>query len=140
MMFAVESFRLLLLVSLFPLAQGTPVPPGQGIPPIVWELVTLTGADGVPAEIEDPTRYTVQFQPDGRFAAKLDCNQGFGGYTAVDGVLELTDMGTTLALCEPDSHGDAYLIVLGDATSYELDPDGFLVLSGDGGTLRFRPA
>ena len=82
----------------------------------------------------------MQFQPDGRFAAKLDCNQGFGGYSASDGVLELTAMGTTLALCEPGSHGDAYQIVPRDATSYELDPEGFLVLQGDGGTLRFRPA
>ena len=42
--------------------------------------------------IADPSRYTVQFLPEGRLLARLDCNQGRGGYTAAEGVLTLTPL------------------------------------------------
>jgi len=131
---------LVFLVALFPAAQATPPPSGQGIPPVVWELVALTGADGVQVDIDDPTRYTVQFLPEGRLTAKLDCNQGAAGFTASDGIIEITQMAATLALCEPDSHDGTFQVILQGVTSYEIDPDGFLLLSGDEGTLRLRPA
>ena len=45
--------------------------------------------------IADPSRYTVQFLPDGRLLARLDCNHGRGGYTAAEGVLALTPLAVT---------------------------------------------
>lgn len=131
---------LLLLFPAIALAQATPTPAESGIPPLVWELVAFTGADGVETEVEEPSRYTVQFLPDGQLAAKFDCNVGGGGYTAADGAIEIGPMRTTLALCEPESYGDVFTIMLGKATAYEIDGDGFLLLSGDEGTLRLRPA
>jgi heat shock protein HslJ len=129
-----------LLVFAFPAAQATPTVPGPGIPPDVWQLVALTGTDGVPIAIDDPTRYTVQFLLEGRLTAKLDCNQGSAGFTASDGVLEVSVMAATLALCEPGSHGDAFGRILQYATSYDIDADGFLWLRGDEGVLQLRPA
>jgi heat shock protein HslJ len=131
---------LLFFVFAFPAAQATPTAPGPGIPPHVWQLVALTGTDGVAVAIDDPTRYTVQFLPEGRLAAKLDCNRGGAGFTAADGVLEVSVMATTLALCEPGSHGETFGRILQYATSYEIDADGYLWLRGDEGVLQLRPA
>lgn len=122
------------------LAPATPTASESGLPPVAWELVSLTGADGVPVDIDDPTRYTVQFLPDGQLTAKLDCNQGAAGYHAADGVLAIEQMASTLALCEPDSHGNTFQFVLQAATAYEIDPDGFLLLSGREGSLTLRAA
>jgi hypothetical protein len=55
---------LVLLAFAFPAAQATPPAAEPAIPPVVWELVTLTGADGVVVEIADPSLYTVQFLTD----------------------------------------------------------------------------
>ena len=106
----------------------------------LWQLVTLTGTDGVAVAIDDPTRYTVQFLPEGRLTAKLDCNQGSAGFTASEGVLEVSVMAATLALCEPGSHGDTFGRILQYATSYDIDADGILWLRGDEGVLQLRPA
>ena len=96
-------------------------------------------ANGFHADIEDPSRYTLQFLPDGRLTAKLDCNQGSGGFSATDGVLEIEQMISTLALCDADSNGHNFQFVLQGATKYAFDPDGFLLLSGDEGDLKLRP-
>ena len=131
---------LFFLASVFPTMQATPTPTAQGIPPVVWELVTLTGTDGVEIDIPEPSRYTVQFLEEGRLAATLDCNQGSAGYTAFDGIIEISDMASTLALCEDDSQAGSFQIILQHVTSFDLDPDGFLLLSGSEGDLRLRPA
>ena len=44
---------------------ATPTPVASGIPPVVWELVSFTEPTSAPVTIADPTRYTVQFLPDG---------------------------------------------------------------------------
>lgn len=130
---------LLILTHLF-LAQGTPTPPDTGIPPGLWELVSYTEADAQPVEIVDPTRYTLQFQPDGQLLAQFDCNHGSGQYTIEDGVLTVAPMATTLILCPSDSQVEPFQILLSVATSYEIDAEGYLMLRGDAGDLRFRPA
>ena len=130
---------ILSLLFLFaPSLQGTPTP-ASDIPPVVWELVSLTGGDGVLVDIEDPSRYTVQFLEDGTIAARFDCNRGTGGYTAAGGALTIVQMATTLALCEPDSQAQPFQLILQDATSYEIDAEGILILRGEGGELRFAP-
>lgn len=139
-MFAMILTLPLLILSHVFLAQATPTPPDLGIPPVVWELVSYTEADGVPIEIVDPTRYTLQFQPDGQLLAKFDCNHGSGQYTANDGVLTVSAMATTLILCPDDSQTTPFQILLDSATSYEIDAEGSLLLDGDAGTLRFRTA
>src|SRR5262249_18752785 len=121
-------------------SQATPSVPTTGIPPIVWELASYTVTNGEPVDVTEPARYTLQFLPDGLLSARLDCNQGSGGYTANDGALTLTPMAATLKLCEPDSQVDAFTSLLHDVTSYRFDPDGSLLLQGDAGALRLQPA
>src|SRR5262245_44432881 len=100
-------------------AQATPNPTATGIPPVVWELVSHTATNSKPVAIAEPARYTLQFLPDGRLLARLDCNQGSGGYTASDGVLTLTPMAATLKLCPPDSQVDPFQLLLSQATAYQ---------------------
>src|SRR4051794_6746027 len=79
----------LLLVPSAVAGPATPTATASGIPPVIWELVSFRETDRTPVTIADPSRYTVQFLPDGRLLARLDCNQGRGGYTAAAGVLAL---------------------------------------------------
>jgi heat shock protein HslJ len=130
---------LLILARVF-LAQATPTPPDLGIPPALWELTSYTETDSVPVEIVDPTRYTLQFQPDGQLLAQFDCNHGSGQYTVSEGVLTVSPMATTLILCPEDSQATPFQILLDAASVYEIDPEGYLILRGEAGDLRFRPA
>jgi heat shock protein HslJ len=122
------------------LAQATPTPPDLGIPAVPWELVSYTETDSVPVEIVEPKRYTLQFQPDGQLLAQFDCNHGSGQYTASDGALTVSPMITTLILCPDDSQTTPFQILLDAASAYEIDPEGYLILRGEAGDLRFRPA
>lgn len=133
---------LLSLLLLATPAPGASPPPDDEppIPPVVWELVELTGNDGRPVEIEDPSRYTVQFQPDGNLAIRADCNQATGTYTIEDGILEITPGMTTLVLCPPDSQADPFQDLLHSAERFEFDDDGHLTLISPEGNLRFHPA
>ena len=94
---------LLLLAPSASAAQAGSDPDSLRIPPVVWQLAGVAEADGAPVTIDDPARYTVQFLPEGRLLARFDCNQGSGGYTAAEGVLTLTPLAVTTALCPPDS-------------------------------------
>lgn len=122
------------------MAQATPVRRETGIPPVVWELASFSSPEGEVTEIDDPTRYTVQFLPDGMAAARFDCNRGSGRYTITGHTIAFGPMRTTLALCEPGSHGQTFMLLLQDATSFSYDEDGLLILTGDAGTLRLRTA
>ena len=55
--------------------------------------------------------------------ARLDCNQGRGGYTAAEGVLTLTPLALTTAICPPDSSATTVQRLLARATSYRFDPE-----------------
>lgn len=122
------------------LAQATPPPDAAAIPPGVWRLVAFTPANGEAVTVADPSRYTLEFLPDGELAAQVDCNRGRGGYTAMDGVLTVTPMATTKMYCGSASHDAVFRQLLTAATSYQIDGDGALVLSGSAGTLRLRLA
>jgi heat shock protein HslJ len=127
LMFAVVR---LLIPGLFA-AQASAVPDEIAIPPVIWEMVSFTESQRAPVTIPDPWRYTVQFLPEGRLLARLDCNQGSGGYTAAAGVLTLTPLAVTAAMCPPDSADTTFQRLLTQATSYRFDPEvGALLLRG----------
>jgi heat shock protein HslJ len=89
----------LLLVPSAVAGAATPTAMTSGIPPVIWELVRFSEPDRAPVTIADPSRYTVQFLPAGRLLVRLDCNPGSGGYTAAAGVLTLTPLAVTTAIC-----------------------------------------
>jgi heat shock protein HslJ len=130
----------LLLIPSVVAGPATPTATASGIPPVIWEMVSFSETDRGPVTIADPARYTVQFLPDGRLLARLDCHHGRGGYTAAAGVLALTPLVVTAATCPPDSEDTRLQTILERATSYAFDPDGLLLLHGDNGSLHLRPA
>jgi heat shock protein HslJ len=138
-MLAVGVAWLVVLAAIGPGAQATPTTEPI-IPPVVWELVSLSGPDGANVDIAEPARYTVQFLPDGTLVAQFDCNHGGGSYEASDGTLTVVGLRSTLMACEPGSHDTRFSFALDKATTFAFDPDGNLLLSGAGGSLRLRPA
>jgi heat shock protein HslJ len=127
LMFAVVR---LLIPGLFA-AQAPAVPDVTAIPPVIWELVSFSEPDRVPVTITDPSLYTVQFLPDGRLLARLDCHHGRGRYTAAAGTLALWPLAVTAASCPPDSEDITFQHLLAQATSYRFDPEvGALLLRG----------
>lgn len=138
-MIAVALALLPLLVAL-PLAPATPVPGESAIPPVVWELVSFTPTGGEQTAIADPSRYTIQFLPDGAVAAQFDCNHGGGAFTIDGDTIEFGPMRTTLIGCESDSQAQPFQLLLEAATAFAYDEDGQLTLTGDKGSLTFRAA
>jgi heat shock protein HslJ len=129
----------LLIPGLFA-AQAPAVPDEIAIPPVIWEMVSFSEPDRAPVTIPDPWRYTVQFLPEGRLLTRLDCNQGSGGYTAAAGVLALTPLAVTTAMCPPDSVDTTFQRLLARATSYRFDPEvGALLLRGEDGVVQLQP-
>lgn len=131
---------LILLVPRVVAAPATPTPVAADIPPVVWELVDITESGSAPATVADPTRYTLQFLPDGQLTARFACNRGGGGYSAFQGRLAVAALRTTRMRCPADAAATTFQTVLQRATSYAFDPDGRLLLHGDKGSLRLRPA
>jgi heat shock protein HslJ len=141
-MLAAASTFISMLIALILLAQATQVsgtaPP---IPPVIWELVETATPSHGPPEIAEPERYTVQFLPEGRLVAGTGCNQAIGTYTTKSSTaaLDITLNDSTLRDCPSTTHGELFLDRLDAATDFEIDPDGFLIVRGDQGQLRYRP-
>ncbi|MFN8661793.1 MAG: META domain-containing protein [Thermomicrobiales bacterium] len=132
---------LLPFFSLSPLlTAATPVPTSNTIPPVVWQVIAITDAAGAKTEITEPERYTAQFLPDGSLLIQADCNRGRSSYELVDGKLVVHPGISTLALCPPESHDQAFVAALNAATSFRFDEDGLLLLSGSAGDLTMRAA
>ena len=132
---------LAILIAAPPIAGGNETPEHDpGIPPVVWEVVGSSGADGNRDAVSDLKGYTVQFQPGGTLAVTAGCNQSAGTYTAEDGTLEVTLSISTISPCStaPKFQEESFLKLLDAVTRFEFDHDGFLVLAGDQERLRLR--
>ena len=139
-MLAIASAFLPVLVAAMLLAQTPPTgEPEPVIPPIVWELVAMTASNDGPLTIDEPGRYTMQFQRDNRVVVRGDCNQLAGVFTAGDRDLEVSLSLATLEPCPAGSHSAPFLRLLASATAFETGSDGFLMISGEQGQLRLRP-
>jgi heat shock protein HslJ len=87
--------------------------------------------------VPDPENYTIMFNADGTFAAKVDCNQVAGDYTTSGSDLTITPGPSTLAAC-PDGSLDAlYLDGLGKAASYGISGETLTITLSDEGTMEF---
>jgi heat shock protein HslJ len=131
-----------MLSGIIALSASTPVPNGESrIPPVIWELTTLSMAGEPAVEIDDPSRYTLQFLPDGTVTVRADCNQGTGVFSVGEGgTIGIDSLASTLMLCPDDSRDADFQAMLISATHTAFDDDGALVLSGDDGHLTLRPA
>ena len=70
-------------------------------------------------EIKEPSSYTVEFKPDGTFAAVADCNNVAGTYRAgASNTLQIIPGPATLAACGEGSLGGAFVSALASTSSY----------------------
>ena len=76
---------------------------GSALTGTTWQWTASTTT--VPASqsvVPDPENYTITFNTDGTFEAKVDCNQASGDYTTNGSELTITPGPSTLATpCRP---------------------------------------
>jgi para-nitrobenzyl esterase len=104
-----------------------------------WQLVAFRGGDRTLLQPGDPSGYTLRFEADGVFTARIDCNRARGGWkSAAAGRLELGPMAATRAECAPGSMHDHIVRHLPDVRSYVLKGGRlYLSLMADGGSYEF---
>lgn len=117
---------------------GTPPAEEAPIPPVVWELAEID-IDGTPTTPDNPSDYTIQYLPDGRFHVRADCNQGNGQYTAEPPQIELREIATTKVACPEGSLFDEYISQLESATSFQLEQETLILELSDGRQMVFTP-
>ena len=120
-------------------AQSTPAAPTSGgIPPLVWELMTVTAADDSMTTVDEPARYTVQFLSEGQLAGTADCNSIQGDYALDGNSLTIGPLLTTRVGCPAGSLGNDFTGWLAAVASYELEDDTLRLMLRDGGVLEFQ--
>ena len=118
--------------------------PGDAISSILWQMTSFEDTARGSTPVDDPAKYTLQFLPEGRVAIGADCNQGSAVYAIAGSSLELGEIASTLALCEPESLSDRFFQELGFVRSFVIDQSEatdrlVLSLMADGGFLHFSP-
>jgi heat shock protein HslJ len=96
-------------------ATATPLPSPVGA---LWRWQGTALSDGTRITVADPSRYTLQLQPDGTVDIKADCNQVGGTYTLNGASLTITLGPSSHAACPPDSQADVYLQQLAAVVAY----------------------
>ena len=115
---------------------------GSGLTGKTWQLTAIT--EKVPAfqgvvPAADQQNYTIQFEPNGTFTAKADCNQLAGSYTTTgSGGLTIAPGPMTLVACPEGSLADQYVAALGKAASYVVANGQLTITTTDEGTLVFK--
>lgn len=123
-------------------ATSRPVDPARSPSAIVgkvwqWES-SITPTDKI--DVPTPERYTLQLQPDGKFAVQLDCNRGHGGYVIDDGTLSLSRIAAPRAACPEGSLDARFARELGRVKAFRVEGGKlYLEMLRDEGTMRFRP-
>jgi heat shock protein HslJ len=71
--------------------------------------------------VDDPSKYTLEFPPDGTISGKADCNDFSGSYLVQGGSLQIFIGPMTLAACPPGSLSDEYIQRLGEVRTFVFD-------------------
>jgi para-nitrobenzyl esterase len=107
-----------------------------------WRLVKFEGGDGTTLTPDDPAKYTITFQSDGRLNARIDCNRGMGTWkSSGPPQLEFGPLALTRAMCPPGSLHDQIVKQWPYVRSYVMrDGHLFMSLMADGGIYEFEPS
>ncbi|MEO4040828.1 META domain-containing protein [Hoeflea sp. CAU 1731] len=105
-----------------------------------WRLVEIQSMNDTVDRPENPSRYTLEFQADGRVAIEADCNRGAGAWTDDGGQLVFGPIASTKAMCPPGSISEKYLAQFQWVRSYVMkDGHLFLATMADGSIIEFEP-
>lgn len=132
----------LLAAALLLAACARMVPTPESLAGTSWQLVRFQGGDDKVLTPDDRAKYTLAFNADGTFNARLDCNRGRGGWkSAARGQIELGPMAVTRAMCPPGSIDHEISKRLHHVRSYVMKESRlFLSMMADGGVFEFEPA
>lgn len=111
---------------------------GAGITGVIWKLQEIQEMDNSTIVIDDPAKYTLELQPDGKAAVRADCNFGNGTYTTNGNQLSIEINTLTMTMCPPDSLSDQYINILNETNSYVLEGGNLFISYGiDSGIMKF---
>jgi heat shock protein HslJ len=102
-----------------------------------WQLVSFETEGSGLVMVQDPSRYTLRLEEDGRASVKSDCNSCGGTYTLTGTTLELGGIACTKVACGDDSLDPTYARALEGPKTVSVD-DSQLTVRGAGITLHFR--
>ena len=114
---------------------------GSGLTGKAWQwTASTTQAPASQSVVPDPENYTIQFNADGSFNAKADCNQVNGTYTSSGSSLTIVPGPSTMAFCGEESLDALYIAGLGSTTSYAIANNQLTLTQGGpaAGTMTFR--
>ena len=107
-----------------------------------WHLVRFEGGDGTVLTPDHGSKYTLDFEPGGRLAVRVDCNRGSGTWTSEDpSQIRFGPVGLTRMMCPPGSLHDRVARDFEYVRTY-LIQDGhlFLSLMADAGIYEYEPS
>jgi heat shock protein HslJ len=91
--------------------------------------------------VDQPERYTLELQGDGKAAVRADCNRGQAAYKLEGRAIAIKLARMPKAACAAGSMADRYLKGLAAAVGQRIRGDIlFLDLPGDGGSMKFARA
>ena len=99
-----------------------------------WRLESMEFQGAAAFVPEDPSRFTVQFDPDGTIGVRADCNQCGGSYTLRGERLTTGPLACTLVGC-PTNRGQEFATLIDGASEAEIEDDGKLEIESSEGTL-----
>lgn len=111
------------------------------IAPIIWQVESLTAADGTVTEMGDKV-YTLKFRADGSIGIRADCNVGTASYTLDGDMITITQGISTLVACEDMATSDAFWAVLTMASQWGIATDAsdqLTITASDGSSLTANP-
>ena len=94
-----------------------------------WVARDPNGNASDPINITNPENYTLYFNEDGTFSAKMDCNQGQGQYATPDvGNIFMALGPMTMAACPEGSYAPQMGQMFGPAQSYRYEQNGTVLV------------
>lgn len=131
-------FSILVLVAILTACSGSGTEDTASLDGTSWVLVTYSKNSPLAG-----TEPTLKFEG-GQVSGSASCNSYGGSYIVDDSSLNFGDMFMTEMYCtDPEGIMDqenAYLQLLGQAHSYEIQDGTLVIFSGDHETLTFAPA
>ena len=103
-----------------------------------WLIETI---DGKPTVAK--SHPSLNFDVDNKLNGDASCNRYFGGYTLTGEGLTVSQIGSTMMMCEPPKidQEKLFLAILGSVVGFEIGADGALILrAGDGRSIVARRA
>ncbi len=102
-----------------------------------WELKSIQTGSSAPITITTPSRYTAQFNDDGRVSVKSDCNSCGGSYSLNGSNLTIGPLACTKVFCGDTSLDSQFSGALDGTARASVDGNELVIRSGDV-TLRFE--